>query len=133
MLPFSSLKLALQDFPAYILAFAKRFATGSYDTATVSPSLSNTTELIRDPFGMRKVIVAATRRGVVFGLDSSSGAILWKRILDLGWASSVGARHVPLKLFETNTVSGGGNPEVTLITQRMADNVRCFCCFLHSC
>ena len=109
----------------------KRFATGSYDsptspasTAPLQPSnaTSLSPQLFRDTFGMRKLIVAATRRGVIFGIDSSSGAIVWKRILGLGWAAKVGARHIPLKMYE---VSGPEEtPRVVVVTQRLADNVR---------
>lgn len=88
--------------------------------------LSNTTsvspQLFRDTFGLRKLIVAATRRGVLFGIDSASGAIVWKQILGLGWAAKVGARHIPLKMYE---ISGPEEtPRVVVVTQRMADNVR---------
>ncbi|EJD05202.1 DUF1620-domain-containing protein [Fomitiporia mediterranea MF3/22] len=112
-----------KDFPSYLLAFVRRFATGSYTTATTSAKVSsNSTELERDEFGFRKLIVAATRRGVVYGIDSASGAIVWSRLLGLGWAAKVGGHHVPLRLFATRTVNDGDSPRVVLITQRIADN-----------
>lgn len=125
---FGALSDILQDFPSYIIAFAKRFATGSYATA-VTPGSSSASEpldsLSRDTFGFRKVIVAASKRGVIFGIDSSTGAILWSRILGLGWAAKVGGHHVPLKLFVTRTANDveGETPQVVLVTQRVADNV----------
>jgi ER membrane protein complex subunit 1 len=76
---------------------------------------------------MRKVIIAATRHGVVFGIDSSSGSVLWKRILGSGWANKVGARHVPLKIFETNPIGDSAEPQIVLITQRFANNVSDLC------
>lgn len=41
----------------------------------------------------------------------------------MGWAEEVGGRHQPVKLFVTKSVSDGGDPEVVLLTQRLADNV----------
>lgn len=95
----------------------------------MTPGSSSASEpldsLSRDTFGFRKVIVAASKRGVIFGIDSSTGAILWSRILGLGWAAKVGGHHVPLKLFVTRTANDveGETPQVVLVTQRVADNV----------
>lgn len=126
----------MKDFPSYLFNFVKRFATGSY--ASVSSSASVTSDgaalLFRDTFGFRKIIVAATPAGVVFGLDSSNGAILWQKRLRLGWAEEVGGRHQPVKLYVTKSVSDGGDPEVVLLTQRIADNVSpClpYCSYIH--
>ena len=95
-------------------------------SAPTSQSAGASNTLTRDTFGFRKLIVAATARGVVYGLDSSTGTILWSRILDLGWAAAVGAHHVPLKLFVIRTVGDeeGEDPQVVLVTQRFADNVK---------
>ena len=124
-----------RDFPAYALHFIKRFVTGSYDSvsSSASPSLSaamtatansnHSSALYRDSFGFRKVIVAATAHGIVLGLDSSSGAVLWRRLLGLGWAQEVGGRHVPVKMFVVKTVQDGQRPQVVIITQRLANNV----------
>ncbi|KAL5498433.1 hypothetical protein ACEPAH_2575 [Sanghuangporus vaninii] len=117
-----------KDFPSYLLAFIRRFATGSYEKASTSASLvtdndaTNGTILTRDAFGFRKVIVAATRRGIVYGIDSASGEIVWSRLLGLGWAGKVGGHHVPVKIFLTRTVNDGDVPRVAIVTQRMADN-----------
>ena len=118
-----------QDFPHYLITFIRRFVTGSYDISpTPIPHSHNLTMpslmtlLMRDSFGMNKIIVAATRRGSVFGLDSATGQVIWKRILGLGWAAKVGARHVPLKMFEVAGVEEA--PRIVLVTQRLADNVR---------
>jgi len=115
-----------QDFPQYVVNFVRRFITGSYasPTASATPKADNSTEgIVRDPFGFRQVIVAATAFGKVFGIDSSNGEIVWSRVLGLGWADAVGGRIQPVKLFVTRTVSDGGDPEVVLVTQRHADNV----------
>jgi hypothetical protein len=67
--------------------------------------------------------VAATPYGKVFGIDSSSGDIVWSRVFGLGWAAQVGGRVIPIKLFVTRTASDGDTPQVVIITQRKADNV----------
>jgi len=118
-----------QDFPQYVVNFVRRFITGSYASpiASATPKSNNSTEGIsRDTFGFRQVIVAATAFGKVFGIDSTNGEIIWSRVLGLGWADEVGGRIQPVKLFVTRTVSDGGDPEVVLVTQRHADNVRLF-------
>jgi hypothetical protein len=46
-----------------------------------------------------------------------------------GWAAEVGARVVPVRLFVTRGVGDGegeGGPQVVLVTQRRAENVRVF-------
>ncbi|KAI9058646.1 DUF1620-domain-containing protein [Trametes sanguinea] len=113
-----------QDFPQYAVNFARRFVTGSY--ASVSAPVahsSNTTEpLSRDAFGFRKVIVAATSHGKIYGIDSANGDVLWSRVFGLGWAAQVGGRIIPAKLFVTRTVNDGETPQVVLVTQRKANN-----------
>jgi hypothetical protein len=79
--------------------------------------------LARDAFGFRQVIVTASDLGKIYGLDSSSGTVLWSRILGLGWAAQVGAQIVPLKLFMVRTIANGSFPEAVLVTQRHAKNV----------
>lgn len=129
--PIHILKNVLQDLPRYLVNFARRFVTGSYASTHSAPSsrssskISNSTEplLSRDTFGFRQIIVAGTAHGKVFGIDSSNGEILWSRIFGLGWASKIGGRVVPVKLFVTKTVADGGDPEVVLVSQRRAVNV----------
>ena len=111
-----------KDFPSYLVAFAKRFATGSYVTASSLAAVADGA-LVRDAFGFRKLLVVATRHGVIYGIDSSTGSVVWSRVLGLGWTASVGARHIPLKVYLTSTISDGDVPKVVLITQRLADNV----------
>lgn len=67
--------------------------------------------------------MAATPVGKVYGIDSSNGKILWSRVLGLGWASEIGAKVLPVKLFVTRTVGDGETPQVVLVTQRRAENV----------
>jgi hypothetical protein len=113
-----------QNFPEYLVNFVRRFATGSYESASsyVAPS-AQTGPLSRDAFGFRQIIVAASPIGKVFGIDSSNGNVIWSRVLGLGWAAEVGGVVIPLKMFVVRTVSDGGSPEVVLVTQRKADNV----------
>ncbi|KAH8102954.1 hypothetical protein BXZ70DRAFT_889895 [Cristinia sonorae] len=115
-----------KDFPQYAINFARRFATGSYASvsSSVAPQANASQSLSRDTFGLRKIIVAATSHGKVFGIDSSNGEIIWSRVFGLGWAHEVGGRIIPLKLFVTKTVGDaeGENPQVVVVAERKADN-----------
>lgn len=125
-----------KDLPSYLVHFARRFATGSYASASsvVTPATSthatshetsSVVELARDEFGFRKIIVVATEYGKLYGLDSSNGEIVWSRVFGLGWAVEVGGRIVPVKVFVVKVVGdeGGKGPEVVVVTQRVASNV----------
>ena len=87
-----------------------------------SPASSET--LVRDPFSFRQLLIASTAHGKLFALDTSTGAIVWSRILGLGWARKVGGRIVPLKAFTVRRSPEEGRDGIALITQRIADNVR---------
>jgi hypothetical protein len=68
----------------------------------------------------------------VYGIDSGDGSILWSRVIGLGWADEVGGQVQPMKLFVVKAVGdidspeeqGGGGPQVVLVAQRRAENVR---------
>ncbi|KII83787.1 hypothetical protein PLICRDRAFT_147866 [Plicaturopsis crispa FD-325 SS-3] len=112
-----------QNFPEYAVNFVKRFATGSYASVSSAPVLpSDADSLSRDAFGFKQIIVAATPHGKVFGLDSSTGDVLWSRVFGLGWASEIGGQVIPVKLYVTRTVSDGETPQVVVVTQRRASN-----------
>ncbi|KAF8439746.1 DUF1620-domain-containing protein [Boletus edulis BED1] len=137
-----------KNLPHYIIHFVTRFVTGSYATpsspislARSGPSTSTLPHLfpnrspaspetlVRDPFSFRQLLIASTAHGKLFALDTSTGAIVWSRILGLGWARKVGGRIAPAKAFmvrKTETGGGNGVPEgqegIALITQRIADN-----------
>ncbi|EIW74996.1 DUF1620-domain-containing protein [Coniophora puteana RWD-64-598 SS2] len=118
-----------KNLPHFIISFIRRFATGSYASvsSSASPSLSEGEAashggLSRDTFGFRQVIVAATSYGKLYGIDSSSGRILWSRVLGLGWAAKVGGRIIPVKIYTTRTVADAEGPRVVVVTQRRADN-----------
>jgi hypothetical protein len=109
-----------------LVNFVKRFATGSYASASssaASPSDAAGGPPTRDAFGFRQVIVAATPFSKIFGIDSSTGKILWSRLLGLGWAAEVGGQVQPVKLFVTQTVKDGDTPQVVVVIQRIAENV----------
>ncbi|KAG7447298.1 DUF1620-domain-containing protein [Guyanagaster necrorhizus] len=110
-----------QNFPRYLLNFVRRFATGSYASASSSVAAKDGS-LSRDAFGFRQIILVATDFGKLFALDSSNGNVLWSRILGLGWAAEVGGKHLPVKIFVTRTVSDGESPQAVLVTQRRANN-----------
>ncbi|KAI6097855.1 hypothetical protein F5141DRAFT_1011125 [Pisolithus sp. B1] len=89
--------------------------------------------LYSDQFGFRQVIVAATTEGVLYGLDSSDGRVIWRRLFGLGWASDrVGGRVFPVKMYllpeKVGRVVDDGSQEetmkqtVVLVTQRRAHN-----------
>ena len=115
-----------QGFPQYAVNFVRRFVTGSYASisASVAPPANASEPLARDEFGFRKVIVAATPYGKLYGIDSANGEVLWSRIFGLGWAAKVGGQVIPAKMFVTRTVTDGESPQVVVVTQRKASNVR---------
>ena len=105
--------------------------TGSYASThqrvvPASVTASVLEPLARDAFGFRQVIVAANDLGKIYGLDSSSGTVLWSRILGLGSVAQVGAQIFPLKLFVVQTVANGSFPEAVLVAERHSKNVTFF-------
>ncbi|KAF8325526.1 hypothetical protein F5887DRAFT_1065329 [Amanita rubescens] len=140
-----------QNLPRYLFNFIRRFATGSYPS-TVSPAaIANSTNLARDPFGFRQLIIAATEFGNVYAIDTANGEIVWSRIFGLGWAGEpgkngkiVGGRVDVVKVYVIKPVGSSGirkkdkkkkkgktvsfvpeevtQPEVVLIAQRTAHN-----------
>ncbi|KAI0820139.1 DUF1620-domain-containing protein [Trametes gibbosa] len=113
-----------QDFPQYAVNFVRRFVTGSYASvsASVAPAANATEPLSRDAFGFRKVVVAASAHGKIYGIDSANGEVIWSRVFGLGWAAQVGGQIIPAKLFVTRMVGDGEAPQVVLVTQRKASN-----------
>jgi hypothetical protein len=120
-----------QGLHLYIINFVKRFVIGPQASTHKRALPTSEKELALDPltrdaFGFRQVIVTANDLGKIYGLDSTSGAVLWSRILGLGWAAQIGGEILPSKLFVIRTIADGGFPEVVLVTQRRASNVRLF-------
>ncbi|KAI0743061.1 hypothetical protein C8Q80DRAFT_1192304 [Daedaleopsis nitida] len=116
--------LDAQDFPQYAVNFIRRFVTGSYASvsASVASSANASEPLSRDAFGFRKVIVAATSHGKLYGIDTANGEVLWSRVFGLGWAAQVGGQIIPAKMFVTRTVTDGDSPQIVLVAQRKANN-----------
>ena len=112
----------LQDFPRYLVQFAKRFTAGSASVTAAAVAAADGGSLYRDAFGFRQIIVAATKNGKLYGLDSGNGDILWSKVLGLGPAAQ-GGRILPGQLFVTKVVGDGGDPEVALVAQRVARSV----------
>ncbi|KAG5636275.1 hypothetical protein H0H81_008561 [Sphagnurus paluster] len=126
-----------KNFPQYLDGFVRRFLTGSYASPTSAPAPTFLTSdspsngrLIRDAFGFRQIIVAATVHGKIFGLDSSTGRVVWSRVLGLGWAAETGGNVLPVKMFvlsAEDTAAEDGNQEgkgaqVVLVAQRRSEN-----------
>lgn len=68
--------------PSYIIRFIIRLTSSSYSSAVSTTPLS-LDRLHRDQFGFQKLVVAVTKGGKLFGLDSANGNIVWSRNLGL--------------------------------------------------
>ncbi|KAF5352206.1 hypothetical protein D9758_009183, partial [Tetrapyrgos nigripes] len=126
-----------KDFHRYLMRFIKRFATGSYESATSSATAHTSTTSTgpsRDTFGFRQLLILATAHGKIYGMDTSNGKILWSRILGLGSQGEEGDKIVPFegKMFVIKTVgditgdpevSGPSVPEVVVLGQRVLKSV----------
>ncbi|KAG9308090.1 hypothetical protein JVU11DRAFT_12603 [Chiua virens] len=133
--------------PHYIVHFVTRFVTGSYASPSspislassvpstftiphfVPPHFPDALAALRDTFSFRQLLITSTAHGKIFALDTSTGAIVWSRILGLGWARQVGGRIVPVKAVVVRSVETGteecvpeARKEIALITQRVADD-----------
>jgi ER membrane protein complex subunit 1 len=65
----------LGDLPAGLAAFARHFATGRYEEVEAG-------SVNRDAFGLRKLVIVASRLGKLLALDSANGGnVVWTRIL----------------------------------------------------
>ncbi|KAJ3711601.1 DUF1620-domain-containing protein [Lentinula raphanica] len=122
-----------KDLPGYIVHFIRRFATGSYESATssaiVHPSSVSATQIpFRDAFGFRQVLVSSTAYGKVYGIDTGNGEILWSRTLGTGHER--GTKIVPLadKMFVLKNVadvdasSPGTGPEIVLLADSVTED-----------
>lgn len=109
--------VAAQNLPQYIAQFTRRFAMGSYDSSS-SPALSMSTELERDVFGFRKMLVVATNYGTLIGVDTARGQVVWRRIV--GISSTGPADVIPYKLAIVKSALEGPNPEMVLVAERKA-------------
>ncbi|KAF8829541.1 hypothetical protein HHX47_DHR3000530 [Lentinula edodes] len=123
----------VKDLPNYIIRFAKRFATGSYESATSSatfsaPSSSALQLPYRDAFGFRQVLVVSTSYGKAYGIDTSNGDILWNRVLGIGQDPVANAVPFGDKLFIMKTVGDAdinseAGPEVVILAKSRVEEV----------
>lgn len=120
----TSTDIRIQNLPQYLVHFAKRFATGSYASASSSAVVENGGDLSRDTFGFRQILVVATALGKIYALDTSNGDIIWSRVLGLGPAAHTGGGQLfPAKMFVTRTVAEEQSPQAVLIAMRQSVNV----------
>lgn len=123
----------VKDLPNYIIRFAKRFATGSYESATSSatfsaPSSSALQLPYRDAFGFRQILVVSTSYGKAYGIDTSNGDILWNRFLGIGQDPVANAVPFGDKLFIVKTVGDAdinseAGPEVVILAKSRVEEV----------
>ncbi|WOO77878.1 ER membrane protein complex subunit 1 [Vanrija pseudolonga] len=106
----------LRKLPAFAARFAQRLS--SADVVTRTPPLS-LDRLHRDQFGLQKLLVAVTRGGKVFGLDSANGNVLWSR--NLGLFTADGPEIEVHQVHFTRNLSEVGNPQVAVIAARTRD------------
>jgi hypothetical protein len=65
-----------------LIRFITRLTSSSYSSAVSVVPLS-LDRLHRDQFGFQKLVVAITRGGKLFGLDSANGNVVWSKNLGL--------------------------------------------------
>ncbi|KAF8508073.1 DUF1620-domain-containing protein [Gautieria morchelliformis] len=104
-----------RGFQDYFTGFARRFLTGSSGAQRGLSRKASDGSLWRDTFGFRKLLVASSSTGKVFGIDTTRGDIIWSRLLVEG---SHGGGVMPFKLFPLTTVSDGRKPEIVLVGHR---------------
>ncbi|KAI5994746.1 hypothetical protein EDD15DRAFT_2547193 [Pisolithus albus] len=130
----STVLTCVRRFSKSILQHLRTYAVGTIIHEDGSTRSSDAPSgLYSDQFGFRQVIVAATTEGVLYGVDSSDGRIIWRRLFGLGWASDrVGGRVLPVKMYvlpaRVGRVPSDGSEEETMkqtvvvVTQRRAHN-----------
>ena len=70
----------------------------------------------RDQFGFQQIIVAATKNGKIFGLDSSNGNTLWTR--NLGLFGEQGSDLFLKDMWLVREVGDGVNPTLAVLAVR---------------
>ncbi|CCA66499.1 hypothetical protein PIIN_00183 [Serendipita indica DSM 11827] len=105
----------MKDLPFYLFRFIQRFMTGKY--STVPTSGSNTAgSLWRDLYGFKKVLVIATARGKVFGIETNKGTIVWSEKLGAN-SPDLSMKIKPVRMTVLKTVSEGFHPEVGIVVE----------------
>lgn len=103
----------LKEAPGYVLRFIQRLT--STEIVAQTPPLQ-AGHLNRDQFGLQKLIVAVTKGGKVFALDSANGNALWTR--NLGFFTKDGPELDVLWVGQTRNVSEAGNPQLAVVATR---------------
>lgn len=110
-----------QHLPRYLARFASRLLSSSSASVLSTPTI-NETELWRDQFGFRKLIVLTTSTGKAFALDSASGAVIWSRLIG---ASSKEGGSVDVKgAWVTRAAQSGETPRVVIVASSSEPQVR---------
>ncbi|KAG8835265.1 hypothetical protein FRC17_004572 [Serendipita sp. 399] len=103
--------------PSYLFHFVQRFLTGTYSKPVASlANLDEPGALWRDVYGFKKVIVAATSTGKVFGIETSKGKIVWNIKLGAG-SPDASLKVKPIRMVVLKTVSEGFHPEIGLVVE----------------
>ncbi|KAK4687456.1 ER membrane protein complex subunit 1, partial [Tremellales sp. Uapishka_1] len=104
--------LELKELPSFFVRFVTRFLTASYSSAISTEPLSPS-RLHRDQFGFQKLIVAVTKTGKVFAMDSANGGIVWSR--NLGRFDESGSDLTVSDLWVVRERGEWGNPTLAVI------------------
>ncbi|BEI80692.1 hypothetical protein CcaverHIS002_0112210 [Cutaneotrichosporon cavernicola] len=108
----------LSRLPAYIQHFVQRLSSTA-DIAAQTPPLSKD-KLHRDQFGLQKLVVAISRGGKVYGLDSANGGILWSR--NLGFFDQNGPELQVYGTWATRGLGERGNPQIGVVAVRTRED-----------
>ncbi|UZJ53031.1 hypothetical protein CBS101457_002351 [Exobasidium rhododendri] len=92
----------------------------------LAPRMANATvakELVRDSFGFRKLIIATSKKGKIYAVDSQTGAHLWEKSL-VGFGEGEGAEisTVDVKLLAlVRSVGGSGYGALITVVAEVKD------------
>ncbi|KAL1121968.1 hypothetical protein AAG570_003376 [Ranatra chinensis] len=68
-------------------------------------ALGSRTDMVKDPFGLHKLIVVVTRVAKIYGIDNKNGEIVWQYLVkDVEPCSTLGKLNVPLYIQRTTRV-----------------------------
>ncbi|ORY24884.1 putative endoplasmic reticulum protein [Naematelia encephala] len=104
-----------QALPSYVFRFVRRLFFASYTSAQLTKPLTPST-LHRDQFGFQKLVIAVTKGGKVFALDSTNGNILWSKNLGL---SNVNGNELSVEgVWVVRGLGDTGNPQFSVLAVR---------------
>jgi hypothetical protein len=107
---------ALQALPAMLAEGTKGLTEWLSGTARAPDATTLPSVLTRDAFGLRKLLIAVTRRGKVYAIHGSNGQTVWSRmIVPLPEPGSPPVETpVPVSLFATRTSAHHGHEVVVV-------------------